>query len=571
MRWRGPALAALLGGIAAPAQERSFVHHVDGREVVAVRVVPFVGSAAPGGLGFLVVQAENRDDAVHVVHVDCGSHASGASRVGVQRELRLGPREFGRCFLPLPTTRDHGLGLDVTIDGVVNSGSVGAGRRDGMVGLLVSARSDAEAWGLTVMRALAPSAKEPAQVTLAPPDDLPADWRLFTGFHAVLVDGRARVADDVQAALAQFAAAGGTVVVGDADRLPAGALRDRCGAAAADGRGRVGLGHCVPVAGGGDTTVLRERLAGAVAGWPAPAVLLREQVVPGLGEAPVLVFLSVILLFAVVVGPVNFLLLRRWRRPLLVLLTVPACGIGTTLAMLGYGLVHDGLGVRGVVRSWTLLDQDRHEATSLAARTLFAGLSPAALQIASDGFVVSPRASLRHDLRAPDRWQFDPAASALDGGVLPSRIATPLLSARHGLARQRLRARRDGDRLELLVDGGVQPVGEVLLRDFEGRLWVGAAPVLLPATEITAPRALAAWQRAAAVLTVRDAGGDDDAELAAAHGLVERLLGGDELARGSYVARVAAAPWLDEHGLTIAYDAAEHFVVGRLAAEDFVR
>jgi hypothetical protein len=573
----GRALTVLLCGslaLSAPAQETSVVHVVDGREIAAVRVAPFAGASTAGGFGFLLVTAENRDDRPHRVVVDLASYEWRQSSVAVRRELALGPHELGRCFLPLPTTPDDDHRLDVYVDGVRYAGSSNAAGHDGMVGLLVSSRSDAEPWGLTVMQAMQRVAKPAAEVQLVAPDDLPADWRLFTGFHAVVVDGRARVADDVQQALVRYATGGGTLVVGDADRLPAGAVRERCLATDATGIARIGLGRCVVAPTGGDTTRLRERLAslprGAAGGWPAADVLLREQVVPGLGSAPVLVFLVVILVFAFVVGPLNFLLLRRWRRPLLVLVTVPVCGLGTTLLLLGYGLVHDGLGVRGVVRSLTLLDQERHEATSLAQRTLFAGLSPDVLTVAPDGMVIAPRASRRIDRRSPDRWQFDPVANTLDGGVLPSRLTTPLLSVRQGIARQRLRARSaDGERLELLLDGGVVPVGEVLLRAADGSAWLGEAPFLAPASEAAARAAVERWVRQAAVQAVRE--GDGPEEVVSAHGLVEQLLGGRELPRGSYVARVAEAPWLDDHGLRVDYDRSEHFVVGRLAAEDVVR
>jgi hypothetical protein len=40
---------------------------------------------------------------------------------------------------------------------------------------------------------------------------------------------------------------------------------------------------------------------------------------------------------------------------------------------------------------------------------------------------------------------------------------------------------------------------------------------------------------------------------------------------GQYVTRVARAPWLDEHGLSVAYDAQTHFVFGRMQEQDFVR
>lgn len=567
--------AVLVAVVAAVAQERSVVHTVSDREVCSVRATPCFGASGPGGFGFLTVVAENRDGAPHLVEVEFASHDWGSSSVAVHRQLLLGPHELGRCVLPLPTTTDRSHRLDIRVDGVEYPGTTGGAPREDLVGLLVATRSDREPWALTVMQAMRPDPKSDTTVTAAPPEDLPADWRLFTGFTAVVVDGRARVAEDVQDALVHYAQSGGRVVVGEADRLPAGALRELCRGAGASGVVACGLGHCVTVAGDGDTTQLRARL-GALprvdqSGWPAPGELLREQIVPGLGDAPLLVFLAVILVFALVVGPLNFLLLRRWRRPLLVLVTVPVCGLGTTLLMLGYGLVHDGLGVRGIVTSWTLLDQERHEATSLAARTLFAGLSPATLTVPNDGFLIAPRACARSERRSPDRWQFDPVAGELDGGVLPSRRATPLLSAQHGIARQRLRARSDGNGgLELLVDGGVAPRGPVLLCDPDGKLWAGEAPRLTPVADDAARSVLEQWQQAAAGLVVRQFRTDGD-ELLPIHAVLARFLPERRLPPGTYLARVDDAPWIDEHGLAVDYDQCRHYVVGRLAAEDFGR
>ena len=572
MRSRAAALLALALAAAAPAQERSVVHTIDGRDAVVVRVVPFQGAGAVGGFGFAIVEAESRDDRGHEVVVAYESHAGWQSNVAVRRELALGPRELGRAVLPLPTDPDPSHRLTLSIDGTRYEESFGT-RHDGLTALLVSARGDADGFGQTVLNGMPRAPRQGTAVVPIPPELLPHDWRWFTGFHAVVVDGRTPLGGEAQTALVAFATAGGTVVVGDAERLPPGTLRERCRAPAPDGLVRLGIGRIVPCAVGGDSSALRAALAAlpapALAGWPAPELLLRPQVVPGLGEAPVVVFLCVILLFALVVGPINFFLLRRWRRPLLVLVTVPACGLGTTLLMLGYGLVHDGLGVRGVVRSWTLLDQDRHAATSLAERTLFAGLPPDVLTVEPDGVLIAPRACWRGPGGGADRWQFDPATHRLDGGVLPSRSRTPLLSARHGLARQRLRARAAGERLELLPAGAVAPVGERLLRDFDGRYWLGEAPSLQAGDDDAARAALRRFRRDAAVMAVDD--GDGGPETASAHHLVARFTAGEELPPGSYVARVAAAPWLDGHGLDVAYDAETHFVIGRLAPEDLAR
>lgn len=566
---------------AVAAQEEVIVHMQSERQVTSTRFAHFGGSRT-GGLGFLLVDLENLDDRPHEIDVVAATSPWSSGDQSTRRAMQLGPRERAKFFLPWANTAVGSFMVEVTVDGSMIGTHVSPGTNAGLCGLLVTERTDRQAWGTLVVQAMPSTASDPPTVLPARLEHLPADWRLFTAFDAVVVDGRCRMAAEQQEALRRFVFAGGTVVVGEPDRLPAGPLRDL----AAKG-GSHGLGHCVVVdAGGGDTGALRATLGAlpraGLGGWPAPPALQQQQEVPGLGAAPAKVFLVVILAFAVLAGPVNFLLLRRWRRPLLVLVTVPALGLGTTLVMLGYGLLHDGLGIRGVVRSWTLLDQERHEAAGLAARTLFCGTSPSSLDMGTDGLLVAPRASDHQDRTDPDRWHFDGANGQLDGGALPSRRVTPLLSAQQGVVRQRLRFRAlDADRFEVLADGGVEPQGEIVLRDFDGAWWVGDGKGLQRASAEVGSAALDRFGREAGVVPMAPGElvrfGLGSGEIAAAggpqsvHPMLARFLGNEGLRRGSYTAIVRSAPWLDEHGMQVAYDMATHFVIGRLAAEDFVR
>ena len=72
-----------------------------------------------------------------------------------------------------------------------------------------------------------------------------------------------------------------------------------------------------------------------------------------------------------------------------------------TAVILVYGILHDGFAVRGVTTSWTVLDQERHEAASVSARTLFAGLAPATLTMPPE--VVLPAAAVALGARLTGR------------------------------------------------------------------------------------------------------------------------------------------------------------------------
>lgn len=577
---RALAAAALLTvAAAALAQEQVFVREDGGRQICTVQIANFCGTR-PGGVGFVHVAADNLDDRPHAVVIEAASPPWSGGDVRVRRSVALGPRERARLFLPRPNSPYGSFQFDVTIDGRTERAHMTTTTSPGPLGLLIGDRADQQAWALQVMQAMRNATGEAPTVVQARAEHLHADWRNYTAFDAIVVDGRCHVPADTQEALRRLAFAGGFVLVGDPERLPAGPLRELALAPAA---GRHGLGWCVGVPGdGGATAAMRERLAALPsmqsAGWPMPDSLLEARPIPGLGRAPALVFLFVILVFALVAGPVNFLLLRKWKRPLLVLATVPALGFGTTVVMLGYGFVNDGLGVRGVQRTCTLIDQSRHEGAVIAARTLFCGLSPSVLSTTPDSLLIAPHAFSHPDSRDPDRWHLDGDDERLDGGVLPSRRETPLITAQQGVLRERLRVRQVGtDRLEVLGDGGVAPAGEILLRDFDGTYWAGEAAGLRRVSAEDADRAKEKWLMAAAVAPrsvpewERRRGTGETQEVTSLHETIARFLVDDMLPAGSYLTTVREAPWLDLHGLAPAFDESRHFVVGRFAPEDFVR
>lgn len=567
-------LAALLAAVAS-AQEQVVVHADGDRQIVTVQIANFVGTR-PGGLGFLVVDVQNLDSRPHRFDLDASTPPWAGGDVATTVSTTLGPLERTKFFLPRPNSRLGNPELDVRIDNVQHLTSTAVGGGNGLAGLVLGDRAEVQSWATLVMQALPTVASDAPAVQWARPEHFHDDWRLFTGFDAVLVDGRCAVPERTQEALRRFVFAGGLVVVADADRLPPGALRTL--ATTTLQPHLHGLGRCVVVSRpGGDTTQLAAQLAdvprAGLEGWPAAPAFFTTLPIPGLGSAPALVFLAIVLAFAIAAGPVNFWLLRKWKRPLLVLATVPALGLGTTALMLGYGLVNDGLGVRGVARSVTLLDQERHEAASLTMRTLFCGFSPSALTMSADSFVLAPRAFEHDQFRDPDRWHLDATTQQLDGGALPSRRPTPLLSAQQGTARQRLRMRVvDADHVELLADGGVAPIGVVLVHDFDGTWWSGNAPQLQRVAPDAAKRELESRLGEVAVMpTWTRERYDGEMLVDQVHATIARFLVGGQMPRGSYLAQVGDVPWIDEHGLDVAYDLRQHFVFGRFAAEDVVR
>ena len=164
--------------------------------------------------------------------------------------------------------------------------------------------------------------------------------------------------------------------------------------------------------------------------------------IPGVGLVPVTSFQILITLFVLVIGPVNYYLLRRWGKLNLTVLTIPSGALFLTAALLLYALASDGLGVRLRARSMTHIDQKTGEATCWSRLSYYAGLAPAGgLTFSGDTLVVplevQPVASMEGGARRAIDWtRTDPSRAnspleqRLSEGWLNSRTPTQLITGR---------------------------------------------------------------------------------------------------------------------------------------------
>ncbi len=98
--------------------------------------------------------------------------------------------------------------------------------------------------------------------------------------------------------------------------------------------------------------------------------------IPDVGLPPVNMFRVLITVFVLVIGPLNYYLLRRWRRLHLLLITVPAGAALVTLSLIGYALAADGFHTRVRLRSFTKIDQHAGQAVSWSRQSYYSGLAP---------------------------------------------------------------------------------------------------------------------------------------------------------------------------------------------------
>ena len=187
--------------------------------------------------------------------------------------------------------------------------------------------------------------------------------------------------------------------------------------------------------------------------------------IPGVGLAPVTAFEVLISLFVIAIGPVNFFILKRWKRVHLMIVTVPLAALVVTGGLFVYAMVADGLQTRVQVRSVTWLDEHRKEATCASHLSYYAGLAPSDGLTFPGDVIVVPYEAMPNDGQTRRREMVLAEEQRLTSGWLDSRTPTQYLT---------LRARTSDASLERLPS----PPGSKSLR-LRNRLGVAIEQVVI--------------------------------------------------------------------------------------------
>ncbi len=116
---------------------------------------------------------------------------------------------------------------------------------------------------------------------------------------------------------------------------------------------------------------------------------VNSHTVRGVGEPPKLLFLFLVSAFAIFVGPVCFLILLRIRRQNWILLLVPAVSFLSSILLLTYGLIVDGLDYRINQVSSSYLDAQNNCVVTHAENAIFAGRTPQPIEVDLNTFLKS--------------------------------------------------------------------------------------------------------------------------------------------------------------------------------------
>jgi hypothetical protein len=341
------------------------------------------------------------------------------------------------------------------------------------------------------------------------PQRLPTNWLAFTSLRAVLL-GPAEwnpLSEAQKGALLTWTAAGGDLLLVDGPIetvLPPGSAR---ATNAGNDRihpyyfGHIHLLKSDDITSQGLGSIMLRGLnnsidaigRGSLFGWGLPANRAKDwgwiaergfrMPVEGVGEVPSRMYLSILGLFVLLIGPLNYLYLWRKHRQVLLVFTVPLISAVFILFLVAYGVLLEGFDVRVRAATFTILDEGaRHAATRASVSLYTGGVAPSAgVRFPSDVAVYplgtdsyGPREEFSLDLTGTQTFQ---------AGLLQARSPGNYEQIAFRPARERLNFERSGNELRV-VNGLGATIHHLVYREggqvytLDGKLAAGERAVL---------------------------------------------------------------------------------------------
>jgi hypothetical protein len=300
------------------------------------------------------------------------------------------------------------------------------------------------------------------------PARLPVNWTGFTSLRAVAIGKTewGQLTDPQRNALTTWVACGGDLIL--VDGQPSDVIRSMP-AETATGPDRIVGRHFFGRVHATTSTVLQETgmpvflkavdssrnqtwslPTNGTPDWGSIETRGFRLRIPGIDGVPSRVYLSILALFSLLIGPVSFWFLWRRKQRVLLVLTAPIISILFIVLLAGYALAGEGFGVYGRAATFTILDEAMKQATTRTSVSMYAaGMTPSGgMRFSKDAaiFPIGPSGSgsrerLTLDLSEGQRYA---------GGVLQARAPTNFEQVMFRPARERLTFTRGADGYSVL-------------------------------------------------------------------------------------------------------------------------
>src|SRR6266540_3632502 len=191
---------------------------------------------------------------------------------------------------------------------------------------------------------------------------------------------------------------------------------------------------------------------------------------------PVRGLFVLMLMFVVVIGPINLIWLARRRKKIWMLWTVPAIALVTCLAVTGFALFGEGVSATSRVEAFTILGESAHRASTIGWTAFYAPItSSEGLHFIYDTELtpVTPQAwgYYRRGGGGVDRTIDLSNDQHLDSGWVTARAPAYFKFRKSETRRERLTIRQEGAGAIRVVNGLGADVRELWLADRDGKIY----------------------------------------------------------------------------------------------------
>lgn len=194
------------------------------------------------------------------------------------------------------------------------------------------------------------------------------------------------------------------------------------------------------------------------------------QVVERFG-VPVRGLFLLMLLFVIVIGPVNLFWLAKRRRKIWLLWTVPAISLLTCLMVTGFALFGEGWDALARTEALTILDETAHRATTIGWTAFYSPVTP------SEGLHFTPDTELIPQISENYSYQRRPAERIIDwtndqhlsAGWVTARVPAFFKFRKSETRRERLTIRQEAGAASLVNSLGAD-ISRVWWADAEGKI-----------------------------------------------------------------------------------------------------
>lgn len=313
------------------------------------------------------------------------------------------------------------------------------------------------------------------------------NWLGFSRYDGVIVTAEdiRQMPPDVQSALWRYVECGGALFVLGERELPEswglkGTLKpelppDAAGIAVYN----VGFGQCIVSAAKDTKSLNQEQWRHVVESWTKTAIPWRwdnsvedaNRIFPVVSKLgiPVRGLFLLMLLFAVVIGPVNLIVLSRKKRRIWLLWTTPVISVMTCLGVFAYAIFAEGW--KQVVRTegLTILDERAHRATTIGWTAFYSALTPGTGLHFGYETELTPQISAGNTSKVLTLdWTHD---QHLGRGWVTARVPTHFMVRKSETRRERVTIRRGaGPRLKM-VNGLGTDISEFWLAEGDGTIY----------------------------------------------------------------------------------------------------